>query len=121
MKETFVNALKIKTFGILIKNGKESSFILVRSVGISDPSLSVKEFSAEGGLKFIQEKYLSTDRIAIERQDFLNVFAESASQLIKENVHTIIPMIIKSKVVGFLMFGLKRSGSQLPKGRSSHF
>ena len=112
MKETFVNALKIKTFGILIKNGKDKSFVLVRSVGISDPSLSVKEFSAEGGLKFIQEKYLSTDRIAIERQDFLNVFAESSNQLIKENVHTIIPMIIKSKVVGFLLFGLKRSGSQ---------
>jgi serine phosphatase RsbU (regulator of sigma subunit)/MFS family permease len=112
MKETFVNALKIKTFGILIKNGKESSFILVRSIGISDPALSVKEFCVEDGLKLIHEKHLSTGRVVIERQDFLNVFAESASQLIKENVHTIIPMIIKSKVVGFLMFGLKRSGSQ---------
>jgi serine phosphatase RsbU (regulator of sigma subunit)/MFS family permease len=112
MKETFVNALKIKTFGILIKNSKDSSFTLVRSIGIADPSLSVKDFSAEDSLKFIRDKYLTTDRIVIERQDFLNVFADSASQLIKENVYTIIPMIIKSKVVGFLLFGLKRSGSQ---------
>jgi serine phosphatase RsbU (regulator of sigma subunit) len=33
-------------------------------------------------------------------------------RLLEEGIFTIIPMIIKAKVVGLLLFGLKRSGSQ---------
>ena len=109
MKETFVNALMIRVFGILIKNEKSDSFTLVRNVGISDASLNIKGSQLN---KFINDKSITGDRVVVDRQDFLNVFPGSTNQLEKENVYTIIPMIIKSKVVGLLFFGLKHSGSQ---------
>jgi len=109
MKDTFVNALKIRTFGILIKDEKADHFNLVRDVGISDSSLILKNTLL---IKVINDKSLTSERVVIEQQDFLNIFPEAANQLIKENVYTIIPMIIKNKTVGLLLFGLKHSGSQ---------
>ena len=34
-----------------------------------------------------------------------------AEQLIEEEIYTVIPMIIKNKIIGLLLFGLKHSGS----------
>ncbi|MCU0407085.1 MAG: PP2C family protein-serine/threonine phosphatase, partial [Ignavibacteriaceae bacterium] len=56
--------------------------------------------------------YLITKYPAIEQADFKAVFPdEKAERLISENVYTIIPMLVKTKVVGLLLFGLKYSGS----------
>ncbi|RKY91668.1 MAG: hypothetical protein DRQ01_07370, partial [Ignavibacteriae bacterium] len=48
---------------------------------------------------------------AIEQPDFKSVFPDMADKLIKEEIYTVIPMIIKNKNVGLLLFGLKHSGS----------
>lgn len=114
MKETFVSALKIGTFGILVKD-ESGDYSLIKSIGISDHALKLedkKDPSLSPLTKFISEKSLTSEKIIIEQHDFLNTFPHSAGQLIKENVYTIIPMIISSRVVGLLLFGLKRSGSQ---------
>ena len=48
----------------------------------------------------------------IEREKFEEIFSEHFEKFIEGNIYTIIPMVIKSKVVGLMLFGLKHSGSQ---------
>ena len=109
MKDAFVDGLKLKTFGILIKKRDSGKLGLVRNVGLSVDNL---ELAAPALNSFVQEKSLISQNIHIEQNDFQNVFPESAQLLLKENIYTIIPMIIKSRVIGLLLFGLKHSGSQ---------
>ena len=45
------------------------------------------------------EKEMVSDTPVIEQQDFSNVFPDKADRLIEEGVYSIIPMIVKSKVV----------------------
>ena len=48
----------------------------------------------------------------MNRHDFKAVLPdEKAERLISEGVYTIIPMLVKTKIVGLLLFGLKHSGS----------
>jgi len=108
MKKTFVDALKIKTFGILIRD-KEGNLSLVDSVGMSNEKCFITESRIS---QFLREKTLVVKYPAIEQSDFKEVFPdEKAERLLSENIYTIIPMIAKSKVVGLLLFGLKHSGS----------
>ncbi|HSR16797.1 MAG TPA: PP2C family protein-serine/threonine phosphatase, partial [Ignavibacteriaceae bacterium] len=115
MKETFVNALLLKTFGILIKEGETGNYTLVRSVGFSNPDFSIegeKGLALSPLLKYMQERSLASENMVIEQHDFINTLPGNAAQLIKENIYTVIPMIINTRIVGLLLFGLKRSGSQ---------
>ncbi len=109
MHETYVNALMINKFGILINDNGNGKLKLVRCTGISNKNFEITKLSI---INFIDEKSLISKKPVIEQEDFVNVFPEQASQLIDENIYTIIPMIIKSKVIGLLLFGLKHSGSQ---------
>jgi sigma-B regulation protein RsbU (phosphoserine phosphatase) len=108
MKKTFVDALKINTFGIMIRD-KDGSLILVDSVGMNNDKCLITESRI---IQFLKEKYLITKYPSIEQADFKTVFPDDkAERLISEGIYTIIPMIVKSKVVGLLLFGLKHSGS----------
>jgi sigma-B regulation protein RsbU (phosphoserine phosphatase) len=109
MHETYVNALKIKNFGILITDQKTGKLKLVRSTGILNKNFEISGLSISN---FIHEKALILKQPVIEREDFINVFPQYSSQLIEDNIYTIIPMIIKTKVIGLLLFGLKHSGAQ---------
>jgi phosphoserine phosphatase RsbU/P len=109
MQETYVNALMINKFGILINDNNNRKLELVRCTGISNKNLDIMKSNI---LNFINEKSLILKKPVIEQEDFINVFPEQSSQLIDENIYTIIPMIIKSKIIGLLLFGLKHSGSQ---------
>jgi sigma-B regulation protein RsbU (phosphoserine phosphatase) len=108
MKRTFVDALKINTFGILVRD-KEGNLILVDSVGIGKEQCVISETRI---IQFLKEKFLITKYPSIEQVDFKTVFPdEKAERLISEGIYTIIPMIVKSNIVGLLLFGLKHSGS----------
>ena len=109
MHETYVNALMINKFGILINDNGNNKVKLVRSTGISNKNIVITKSNI---LSFINEKSLIFKKPVIEQEDFVNIFPEQSSQLFDENIYTIIPMIIKSKVIGLLLFGLKHSGSQ---------
>jgi serine phosphatase RsbU (regulator of sigma subunit) len=109
MKKTYVDSLKLKTFAILLKEQEAGKFRMVRSFGLSVDNL---ELNAPGLIKFIKDQSIISPNVAVEQNEFSNVFPENAKLLIKENVYTIIPMVIKSKVIGLLFFGLKPSGSQ---------
>ncbi|MBT8383110.1 MAG: SpoIIE family protein phosphatase, partial [Ignavibacteria bacterium] len=109
MKKSFVDALKIDTFGILLRSNNEE-LKLVEGVGISNKECVITESRIP---EFLKEKFLITKYPSIEQSDFNSVFLdEKAERLLEEGIHTIIPMIVKSKPVGLLLFGLKHSGSR---------
>lgn len=108
MKKTFVDALKINTFGILVRD-KEGNLTLVDSVGMKSNQCMISESRI---VQFLKDKFLITKYPSIEQSDFKIVFKdEIAEKLISEGIYTIIPMMAKSKIVGLLLFGLKHSGS----------
>jgi phosphoserine phosphatase RsbU/P len=108
MTETFVDALKINKFGILLRNN-DGDLSLVKSVGIENTDCVVKRSNIS---EFLKRKLYVTKYPAIEQSDFPKVFPEVSDKLIGEEIYTVIPMIVKSKLVGLLLFGLKHSGSQ---------
>jgi len=108
MKKTFINALKINTFGIMLRD-KDGHLSLVDGVGMKNEKCMITESRI---VQFLKDKYLITKYPSIEQSDFKAVFPdEKAERLISEGVYTIIPMLVKTKVVGLLLFGLKHSGS----------
>jgi serine phosphatase RsbU (regulator of sigma subunit) len=108
MKRTFIEGLKIDTFGILLRD-KDGNLSLVDSVGMKNEQCVISESRI---VQFLKDKYLITKYPAIEQADFKSVFHdEKAERLISEGIYTIIPMMVKSKIVGLLLFGLKHSGS----------
>lgn len=108
LKNSFVDALKIKTFGIMMRE-KDGTLGLVDSVGMSNEKCVILETRIA---QFLKEKFLITKYPSIEQADFKVVFPDAkAERLISEGVYTIIPMMVKSKIVGLLLFGLKHSGS----------
>jgi phosphoserine phosphatase RsbU/P len=76
--------------------------------------LSVEQLTlnAPGLNLFIKEKSLVSQNVSIGQQNFSSVFPENSELLTRENIYTIIPMIVKSNVIGLVLFGLKHSGSQ---------
>jgi phosphoserine phosphatase RsbU/P len=109
MTSTFVEALMVKHFGIALRDENIQQFVLHRRVGISNPDLKLK---CENLQLSLAEKKAFSKLPAFEQVEFTSVFPEGAYDLVKENVYTVIPMIIKSRVIGLIYFGLKHSGSQ---------
>jgi sigma-B regulation protein RsbU (phosphoserine phosphatase) len=108
MKDTFVESLMIKEFGIMIK-GSDNELKLEREVGLKHTNLVISDSGIEN---YYSEKILISDYVVVEQSEFINVFPTANHKLIENNIYTIIPMVIKSRVIGLLLFGLKHSGSQ---------
>lgn len=106
---TFVNSLKLKKFAILLNNNGSGQLKLVRHFGF-------KQTDCELDLNDIQNYYDDNAQIKvfpeISRDIFRKLFGDKAEILTDEEVYTIVPLIVKSKVIGALLFGLKYSGSQ---------
>ena len=106
---TFIDALKINKFGILLRDYKNDVLTLSRGIGFSNPECVIEKSNL---ITVFNEKSLVSNTPVIEQQDFIKAFPDNAERLIEEGVYSIIPMIVKSKVVGALLFGLKYSGSK---------
>jgi phosphoserine phosphatase RsbU/P len=110
MKSTFVEALMLKEFGIMLISGSEGGFKLVRCTGIVNRDLLITQNRVRSVIK---QKIEVSKKPVIEREDFTAAFPdEIVAELEKEGIYTIIPMLIKQKVVGLLLFGLKHSGAK---------
>ena len=107
--ETFIDAMKINKFGILLKDFKNDILFLARGIGFSNPNCVIEKSNL---ISVFKEKSLLSNFPVIEQQDFESVYPGKGERLIEEGVYSIIPMIVKSKVVGALLFGLKYSGSK---------
>ncbi len=109
MNATFVKALKINKFAILIKDNMSGNFKLVKNFGIDKMGIILNGQLIDN---FILNKSVILNQPVIDTDDFIKIFPDEVSILNDNNIYTIIPMIIKSKVIGLLLFGLKHSGSQ---------
>jgi len=107
--KTFVDSLRIKKFAILLNDPKSNSLKLIKQFGFTNKDCELNLTSVQ---KYFEEKQLVSAYPEISREDFENIFDEKANVLIEEEIYTIIPLIVKSKVIGVLLFGLKYSGSQ---------
>jgi len=107
--ETFTDALKINNFGIMVRGNNNGDLVLVRSKGIKDKDMIVSQSNVH---EFIQQKKSLSKLPIIEREEFITVCKGRSEALVNNGIYTIIPMAVKSKVVGLLLFGLKHSGAQ---------
>ncbi|HCY76322.1 MAG TPA: hypothetical protein DHV28_10405 [Ignavibacteriales bacterium] len=106
---TFIDALKINKFGILLKDFKNDYLFLARGVGFSNPDCIIDKSNL---LSAFNQKSIVSNYPVIEQQDFIFAFPDKDKRLIEEGIYSIIPMIVNSKVIGALLFGLKYSGSK---------
>ncbi len=109
---TFVEHLRLQYFGIVIFNEETGLYELRRCEGFFNGNLTLH--IDDGKIKkFFSDKALYKNPAAIERGDFENVFTKDVlEKLIDEHIYTVIPLMTKSKIIGFALFGLKHSGSQ---------
>jgi serine phosphatase RsbU (regulator of sigma subunit) len=108
---TFVDSLKIEKFGIALKNNDQNNYILKRSHGIKDKSLDIPN-QRNTIQKFVIHRNSLRQLPVIDRTEYERVFPDSYEKIIDEGIFTIIPLTIKSKIIGLLLFGVKYSGSQ---------
>lgn len=108
---TIVDALKIRHFAILLKDNNTGNFVLKRGVGTKSSEFIIS--NKEKRIKsFIDSKLELRLTPVIERAEFEKVFPEEMELLKKEEIFTVIPLMIKNKIIGLLLFGLKYSGAQ---------
>lgn len=107
--DTFTNALKIDNFGIMVRGNHNGDLVPVRTKGIKSENLTFNHSAIQS---FIEQTKLLSKIPAIEREEFVSVCGERSTKLIDNDIFTVIPMTVKSNVVGLLLFGLKHSGAQ---------
>lgn len=111
VQETFVDALKVEKFGIALRNIKSNEFKLIRGDGFLNKSLNFLNEDDIISTK-VKEKLDFKHPISFDQLDFPLVFPCANKDLEEEGIYTIIPLVIKQKVIGLLLFGLKHSGAQ---------
>jgi len=108
---TFIESLKLAIFGIALKNSKKSTYELKDGVGFKDENFNLT-LSEKKILELVSNKKNAKQFQVIEDSEFSLIFPEAKDKLLEEGIYTIIPLIIKSKIIGLLLFGLKYSGSR---------
>lgn len=108
---TFIESLKLAVFGVALKNHESQNYELKEGVGINTDTFLLKSNEDEL-LNFLLEKKEAKQALVIEDSDFQTVCPESADTLREHGIYTVIPLIIKNKIIGLLLFGLKYSGSR---------
>lgn len=108
---TFVESLRLAIFGILLKKPSSTEFLLKDSVGFKDEKFSLK-VDENKIMNLLESKQNVKQYPVIEDSEFSQIFPDNEIRLIEEGIYTIIPLIIKSKLVGLLLFGLKYSGTR---------
>ncbi len=110
IRKLFVQVLQIEVFGLLLKY-ESGVFELVRHQGISNTRLNLHN-DKQVIENYCLECTMLEKKQVIERQNFEEILGRSAHKFLAEEIYTIIPLFIKSKLIGLLLIGLKRSGSQ---------
>jgi len=109
-QKIFIDSLKIKKYAVYLKQD-QNAFCLLRSFGVSQLP---KNFN-DNENKIISDidSVKAVDSTAvIEQENFKDVLPELSDALIREDVYTVIPLYVKSNVIGLLLFGLKYSGAR---------
>ncbi len=108
--DTLIDALRINQFGIMLSDGN-NRFLIQRTFGFANSDF-VLEYDKDKLDEFIDARIYIYKQVYIDRIDFEKLFPSTFNYLILNNIYTIVPLKIKSKIIGLLLFGLKYSGSQ---------
>ena len=104
MEKTFVNSLRLKQFAILLKDESNGKYELRSCHGINAANIEID--STRSNLEnFLKEKSVQKDSIIIEQADFPFVFPDESELLVDQKIFTVVPLVIKSKVIGLLYSG----------------
>lgn len=109
-QEIFIDSLRIKKYAVYLRYHGEQKYNLVRSFGIHSlpSSFSEENFDLSKLLKSSNDD----SPVVIEHEEFEEILPELNAELVRESVYTVIPLVVKSKVIGLLLFGLKYSGAR---------
>ncbi len=106
---TFIEALKLNTFAIAIRDENDFSVARTKKVAISSKHFQLKEER----LKLYLENRLKTEQMPIiDSTQFSIYFGEFSEVLLSQQIYTVIPLLVKNEIIGFLLFGLKYSGAK---------
>lgn len=111
VQETFVDALKVEKFGIAIRSENDSSFELKREDGFTNKTLNFPNTNDIISER-VKEKLDFKHPNSFDQLEFSTIFPCAHEELVDEGIYTIIPLVIKQKIIGLLLFGLKHSGAQ---------
>ncbi len=109
--ETLVNALKIKHFVMIIKNEEKNCYEVLKEYGFISETVCFR-INETRFWELCKGLIKVKGNAAFERGEFSNVFINNYSELEANKIHTIIPLMVKESLIGFLGFGLKYSGSK---------
>lgn len=110
-KKTLVDSLQIKKFGIFLKCNETGGYRLRSGTGFTDKNLQI-EINIPQIIKLILEKSSLNQVPSIQREQFELIFGKDSSKFIENEIYTALPMLINSKLIGLMTFGLKKSGLQ---------
>lgn len=110
-QEIFIDSLKVRKYAFYLCSNGNDKFSLVRSYGVY--ALPV-EFISNNSLlnESISSKESLNKTNIIEHEEFKTLLPGIAEALNKESIYTIVPLIVKSKIIGLMLFGLKYSGAR---------
>lgn len=110
-QEVFIDSLRIKKYAVYLKQNGNNEYRLLRSYGVN---LLPQKF-VDVGEKIsadINRSSNTNNYNVIEQEKFNEVLPGLSDELIKDKVYTIIPLFVKSRVIGLLLFGVKYSGAR---------
>ncbi len=111
IKKIFIDSLKLQKVGLVLRSGTDDECKSYFSVGFKSDRLLFKNYQARI-LRFIDKKKQLKQLPVIDQNDFETIFPNLADELKAQEIFTIIPLLIKSKVIGLILLGLKHSGAQ---------
>ncbi len=111
VQSTFMEGLKVNKFGIALKNNNDNQFTLKRENGFYNKHL-IFENKNNSIQQAVESKIKLNLPITFDNNEFKEICPTKIKHLDVEKIYTIVPLVIKQKVIGLLLFGLKHSGAQ---------
>ena len=110
-QKIFIDALKIKKYAVYLHNKDDNDFTLMRSFGANNLN---EHFSDEKDLVINTLKQKKANKLlpVIEQEEFREIFPDLGSKMVEDDIYTVIPLEVQSRLIGLLLFGLKYSGAR---------
>ncbi|MBE2279009.1 MAG: SpoIIE family protein phosphatase, partial [Ignavibacteriaceae bacterium] len=109
IQETFIDKIKVERFGIFLKE-EDGAFSTASLKGFEDHNFKINS-PVNFFESFIFESYTSNKQRVFNHESFDKVFPFDFEKLKEERIFTVIPLIVKRELKGFIALGLKYSGS----------
>ncbi len=107
----FKESLKINKFAILLQNAEFNKYTYNIGYGIKEDNLEITFDNEKLNKNLLLKDKIGSEAV-IDSQEFKEIFGGAATKLEDEGIFTVVPLRMQNKILGFLLFGLKYSGSK---------